>query len=152
MSNLSYNHLFRLVDDKKTFTEIGDPQNVLKTAAVINFLMIIVTISMCMVPVPMMGPIVIIVYIISFCTLNIKYMRDFAMAVYQSDNLQIQSTKKKYENSTNKITDVKDIVDEQLEKDYQSISNIDKTLTDLYTSTFKNTIKSVSLFNSTSGD
>ena len=64
MSDLSYNNLFRLVDDNKTFTEIGDPQNVLKTAVVINFLMIVMTISMCMVPVPFMTPIVIIIYII----------------------------------------------------------------------------------------
>ena len=45
MNNLSYNHLFKLIDDDKTFTDIGDPQNVLKTAAVMNFLMIVITIG-----------------------------------------------------------------------------------------------------------
>jgi hypothetical protein len=139
MSDLSYNNLFRLVDDNKTFTEIGDPQNVLKTAVIINFLMIVMTVSMCMIPIPFMMPIVIIIYIITFCILNIKYMRDFAMAVYQGDNIQIQSTKINYDNSTNKTTDIKELVDENLEDNFQTVTNIDSVLNDFYTNTFQNT-------------
>ena len=148
MSDLSYNNLFRLVDDNKTFTEIGDPQNVLKTAVVINVLMIIMTISMCMVPIPFMAPIVIIIYIITFCILNIKYTRDFAMAVYQGDNIQIQSTKINYDNSTNKTTDIKESVNQRLEDDYQNVANIDNAINDFYTNTLQNSITSLSLFNS----
>ena len=146
MNNLSYNHLFKLIDDDKTFTDIGDPQNVLKTAAVMNFLMIVITISLCMVPIPLMAPVIIIIYIVSFCVLNIKYMRDFTMGVYQSDNLQIQGTKTKYDNSKNKITDLKDIVEQKLESDYRQASNFDQTLSDLYVNTFQNTVKSMKLF------
>lgn len=150
MTITSYNNLFKLIDDDKTFTEVGDPQNVLKTAAVMNLLMIVITVSTCMAPLPFVAPCAIIIYIITFCTLNIKYMRDFAMAVYQSDNLQIQSTKSKYDKSTNKTTDLKELVDEKLEKMYQDATNQDATLNDMYVNVFENSIKSLSLFNSAS--
>ena len=73
-------------------------------------------------------------------------MRDFTMGVYQSDNLQIQETKTKYDNSKNKITDLKDIVEQKLESDYRKASNFDQTLSDLYVNTFQNTVKSMKLF------
>ena len=146
MSVVKYNQLFRLVDDKRTFNEIGDPQNVLKTAAVMNALMLIITISMCFIPIPFLAPIVIIVYIIAFCTLNIKYMRDFAMGVYQSDNLQIQSSKTKYDSSATKIKDVTETVNKKLEDDYQEVSNSDKTLTKIYENIFEKAQKSLALF------
>ena len=95
---------------------MGDPENILKTAMVINVLMIIVTISLCFIPIPFMAPVSIIAYIISFCVLNIKFTSDFVMAIYQSDNKQIQKTKAKYENSTNKITNPTDKVTDHLEK------------------------------------
>ena len=149
MDNLSYNNLFRLVDDEKTYYDIGEPQNVLKTAVVMNVLMLIVTLSMCFIPIPFMAPIVIIVYVIAFCTLNIKYMSDFAMSVYQSDNKQIQITKAKYNNSSNKVTNIKDQVDEKLEADYQKGANVDKTVENIYSDIFENMMKSVTLANTT---
>jgi hypothetical protein len=149
MDNLNYNHLFRLVDDEKTYYDIGEPQNVLKTAVVMNVLMLIITFSMCFIPIPFMAPIVIILYIISFCTLNIKYMTDFSMSVYQTDNKQIQITKKKYKNSSNKITDIKNQVDGKLEADYQKVANVDKTVVNIYSDIFEKMIKSVTLANTT---
>jgi hypothetical protein len=149
MDNLSYNNLFRLVDDKKTYSDIGEPQNVLKTAVVMNVLLVIITVSMCFIPIPFMAPVVVIVYVIAFCTLNIKYMSDFAMAVYQSDNNQIQMTKAKYANSTNKITNIKDQVDAKLEEDYQKAMNVDKTVENIYSGVFDKMMKSVTLANTT---
>lgn len=149
MDSLSYNNLFRLVDDEKTFNEIGEPQNVLKTAVVMNVLMLIITFSMCFIPIPFMAPIVIIVYVIGFCTLNIKYMTDFATAVYQSDNKQIQITKIKYANSTNKTTDIKEQVESKLEKDYQTATNIDSTVENIYSDIFEKMMQSVTLANTT---
>ena len=149
MDNLSYNNLFRLVDDEKTYYDIGEPQNVLKTAVVMNVLMLIITLSMCFIPIPFMAPIVIIVYVIAFCTLNIKYMSDFSMSVYQSDNKQIQITKAKYNNSSNKVTNIKDQVDEKLEADYQKGANVDKTVENIYSDIFEKMIKSVTLVNTT---
>ena len=149
MDNLSYNNLFRLVDDEKTYYDIGEPQNVLKTAVVMNVLMLIITLSMCFIPIPFMAPIVIIVYVIAFCTLNIKYMSDFAMSVYQSDNKQIQITKAKYDNSTNKVTNIKDQVDEKLEGDYQKAANVDQTVANIYSDIFEKMMDSVTLANTT---
>ena len=149
MDNLSYNNLFRLVDDEKTYYDIGEPQNVLKTAVVMNVLMLIITLSMCFIPIPFMAPIVIIVYVIAFCTLNIKYMSDFSMSVYQSDNKQIQNTKAKYANSSNKVTNIKNQVDEKLEEDYQKGANVDKTVENIYSDIFEKMIKSVTLVNTT---
>ena len=149
MDNLSYNNLFRLVDDEKTYYDIGEPQNVLKTAVVMNVLMLIITLSMCFIPIPFMAPIVIIVYVIAFCTLNIKYMSDFSMSVYQSDNKQIQITKAKYNNSSNKVTNIKDQVDEKLEADYQKGANVDKTVENIYSDIFEKMMKSVTLVNTT---
>lgn len=149
MDNLSYNNLFRLVDDEKTYYDIGEPQNVLKTAVVMNVLMLIITLSMCFIPIPFMAPIVIIVYVIAFCTLNIKYMSDFSMSVYQSDNKQIQITKAKYTNSSNKVTNIKDQVDEKLEADYQKGANVDKTVENIYSDIFEKMMKSVTLVNTT---
>ena len=149
MDNLSYNNLFRLVDDEKTYYDIGEPQNVLKTAVVMNVLMLIITFSMCFIPIPFMAPIIIIVYIIAFCTLNIKYMSDFSMSVYQSDNKQIQITKAKYNNSSNKVTDIKDQVDETLEADYQKVANVDKMVENIYSDIFEKMIKTVTLSNTT---
>lgn len=149
MDNLSYNNLFRLVDDEKTYYDIGEPQNVLKTAVVMNVLMLIITLSMCFIPIPFMAPIVIIVYVIAFCTLNIKYMSDFSMSVYQSDNKQIQITKAKYNNSSNKVTNIKDQVDEKLEADYQKGANVDKTVENIYSDIFEKMMNSVTLVNTT---
>ena len=149
MDNLSYNNLFRLVDDEKTYNDVGEPQNVLKTAVVMNVLMLIITFSMCFIPIPFMAPIVLIVYVIGFCTLNIKYMSDFAMSVYQSDNKQIQMTKVKYDNSTNKVTNIKDQVDEKLEGDYQKAANVDQAVENIYSDIFEKMMKSVTLANTT---
>ena len=149
MDNLSYNNLFRLVDDEKTYYDIGESQNVLKTAVVMNVLMLIITLSMCFIPIPFMAPIVIIIYVIGFCTLNIKCMSDFAMSVYQSDNKQIQITKTKYDNSTNKVTNIKDQVDEKLEADYQNATNVDQTVSNIYSDIFEKMIQSVTLANTT---
>jgi hypothetical protein len=147
MDSLNYNNLFRLVDDEKTFNEIGEPQNVLKTAVVMNVLMLIITFSMCFIPVPFMAPIVIILYVIAFCTSNIKYMTDFATSVYQSDNKQIQTTKAKYKNSSDKITNIKNKVDEKLEADYQKAMNVDKTVENIYSDIFGKMIQSDTLVN-----
>ena len=149
MDNLSYNNLFRLVDDEKTYNDVGEPQNVLKTAVVMNVLMLIITFSMCFIPIPFMAPIVLIVYVIGFCTLNIKYMSDFAMSVYQSDNKQIQITKTKYDNSTNKVTNIKDQVDERLEAGYQNATNVNQTVENIYSDIFEKMIQSVTLVNTT---
>ena len=149
MDNLNYNNLFRLIDDEKTYYDIGESQNVLKTAVVMNVLMLIITLSMCFIPIPFMAPIVIIIYVIGFCTLNIKYMSDFAMSVYQSDNKQIQITKTKYDNSTNKVTNIKDQVDEKLEGDYQKAANVDQTVANIYSDIFEKMMKSVTLSNTT---
>ena len=149
MDNLSYNNLFRLVDDEKTYNDIGEPQNVLKTAVVMNVLMLIITLSMCFIPIPFLAPIVIIVYVIGFCTLNIKYMSDFAMSVYQSDNKQIQITKAKYNNSSNKITNIQDQVDEKLEGDYQKATNVDTIVENIYSDIFEKMMQSVTLANTT---
>ena len=152
MTDLSYNQLFRLIDDKKTFTEIGDPQNVLKTAIVINLLMIIMTASICAIPIPFLAPIMIILYIVGFCTLNIKFMRDFAMGVYQSDNAQIQATIVNYQSNTNKISNVQPLVYEQLESDFQEISGMNQSLLDLYSTFFETTIASSDRLSSISSD
>lgn len=149
MDNLSYNNLFRLVDDEKTYYDIGEPQNVLKTAVVMNVLALIITLSMCFIPIPFLAPIVIIIYVIAFCTLNIKYMSDFAMSVYQSDNAQIQITKAKYNNSTNKITNIQNQVDEKLEGDYQKVANVDQTVENIYSDVFEKMMQSVTLANTT---
>jgi len=149
MDNLSYNNLFRLVDDEKTYYDVGEPQNVLKTAVVMNVLTLIITLSMCFIPIPFMAPIVIIVYVIAFCTLNIKYMSDFAMSVYQSDNKQIQITKAKYNNSSNKITNIQDQVDEKLEGDYQKATNVDTIVENIYSDIFEKMMQSVTLANTT---
>lgn len=149
MDNLSYNNLFRLVDDEKTYYDIGEPQNVLKTAVVMNVLALIITLSMCFIPIPFLAPIVIIIYVIAFCTLNIKYMSDFAMSVYQSDNAQIQITKAKYNNSTNKITNIQNQVDEKLEGDYQKVTNVDQIVENIYSDIFEKMMQSVTLANTT---
>jgi len=149
MDNLNYNNLFRLIDDEKTYYDIGESQNVLKTAVVMNVLMLIITLSMCFIPIPFMAPIVIIIYVIGFCTLNIKYMSDFAMSVYQSDNKQIQITKTKYDNSTNKVTNIKDQVDERLEAGYQNATNVNQTVENIYSDIFEKMIQSVTLANTT---
>jgi len=149
MDNLSYNNLFRLVDDEKTYYDIGEPQNVLKTAVVMNVLALIITLSMCFIPIPFLAPIVIIIYVIAFCTLNIKYMSDFAMSVYQSDNAQIQITKAKYNNSTNKVTDIQSQVDEKLEGDYQKVMNVDQAVENVYSDIFEKMMQSVTLANTT---
>ena len=73
-------------------------------------------------------------------------MRDFAMGVYQSDNLQIQSSKTKYDSSATKIKDVTETVNKKLEDDYQEVSNSDKTLTKIYENIFEKAQKSLALF------
>jgi hypothetical protein len=115
---VNYNHLFHLIDDRRTFNEIGDPQNVLKTMIVMNVLMIIVAGGLCFIPIPFGAPVIIICYLISFTFLNIKYLRDFATAVYQSDNLQIQKGIVKYETDEAKISDLQTQVDKQIVTDY----------------------------------
>lgn len=147
MSDINYNHIFNLVDDKRTFVDVGYPQNVLKTAVVMNLLMIIITGTLCFVPIPFMAPVVIILYLISFCVLNIKYMKDFAMATYQYDNKQIQVSKAKYRNSKNKIRDIKDQVDKTLEEEYQKVFNADKTIQGIFDTAFKKGFESMRLFN-----
>ena len=104
---------------------------------------------MCFIPIPFLAPVVIIMYVITFCISNIKYMRDFTMAVYQSDNKQIQISKRKYENSNDKVTDVKEQVDAKLEEDWQKAANMDKTIERVYEDIFQNAFKSMALFNST---
>ena len=76
-------------------------------------------------------------------------MSDFSMSVYQSDNKQIQITKAKYNNSSNKVTNIKDQVDEKLEADYQKGANVDKTVENIYSDIFENMMKSVTLANTT---
>ena len=76
-------------------------------------------------------------------------MSDFAMSVYQSDNKQIQTTKAKYDNSTSKVTNIKDQVDEKLEADYQKAANVDQTVTNIYSDIFEKFMKSVTLANTT---
>ena len=146
-NTLNYNHLFRLIDSDRTFNDVGDPQNILKTAVVMNLLMAVIVGSMCLIPVPFLAPIVLITYIISFVVLNIKYMSDFATAVYQSDNLQIQKGKLKYKDNTDKIHDLTTQVNKELEEQYQAVSNTDKTLTEIYTNIFAKTANSMSMFN-----
>ena len=77
-------------------------------------------------------------------------MSDFAMSVYQSDNKQIQITKAKYNNSTNKVTNIKDQVDEKLEADYQKAANVDQTVTNIYSDIFEKFINEKTLSNSSS--
>ena len=145
MDTTNKNILFRLVDDEKTYYDVGEPENILKTAIVMNVLMIIVTVTMCFVPIPFMAPVVIISYIISFCVLNIKFMSDFAMAIYQVDNKQIQNSKIKYSNSTNKISDVSTKVVDKLEKDYQKLARSDEFINKLYEDVMEQLIKSHTL-------
>lgn len=76
-------------------------------------------------------------------------MSDFSMSVYQSDNKQIQNTKAKYANSSNKVTNIKNQVDEKLEEDYQKGANVDKTVENIYSDIFEKMIKSVTLVNTT---
>lgn len=76
-------------------------------------------------------------------------MSDFAMSVYQSDNAQIQITKAKYNNSTNKITNIQNQVDEKLEGDYQKVANVDKTVENIYSDIFEKMMQSVTLANTT---
>ena len=143
---LNYNHLFHLIDDRRTFNDVGNPQNVLKTAVVMNLLMVIIVVSMCFVPIPFMAPIVIISYLITFTVLNIKYMRDFAIAVYQSDNLQIQKSKTKYDNDRTKISDLSIQVDKQLEQEYQNSNGTDAQLKSIYENIYGRAANSMSMF------
>ena len=113
-SVINYNNLFHLIDNKRTFYDIGSPQNVLKTAIIMNIIMLAITFALCLIPIPFLTPIVILLYIINFSVLNIKYMRDFTMAMYQSDNQQIQSSIKTYTNNTNKITDLRPQINSDL--------------------------------------
>ena len=129
---VNYNHLFHLIDDRRTFNEIGDPQNVLKTMIVMNVLMIIVAGGLCFIPIPFVAPVIIICYLISFTFLNIKYLRDFATAVYQSDNLQIQKGIVKYENDEAKISDLQTQVEKQIVDDYSSSTTLQDQLQSIY--------------------
>jgi len=76
-------------------------------------------------------------------------MSDFAMSVYQSDNKQIQITKAKYNNSSNKITNIQDQVDEKLEGDYQKATNVDTIVENIYSDIFEKMMQSVTLANTT---
>ena len=145
---INYNHLFHLIDDRRTFNQIGDPQNVLKTMIVMNVLMIVIAGGLCFMPIPFVAPVVIICYLISFTFLNIKYLRDFTKAVYQSDNLQIQKGINKYENDEAKITDLSAQVDKELEEDYQDVMGLQEQLEDIYDGITSRTANSLSLFNS----
>ena len=110
-----------------------------------NLLMVIIVVSMCFVPIPFMAPIVIISYLITFTVLNIKYMRDFAIAVYQSDNLQIQKSKTKYDNDRTKISDLSIQVDKQLEQEYQNSNGTDAQLKSIYENIYGRTANSMSM-------
>jgi hypothetical protein len=145
MDNVNYNNLFRMIDTNRTFTEIGKPDNVLKTAVVMNVLMLILTMSMCFIPIPFMAPITIIAYIVGFCAMNIKFMSDFSMAIYQTDNLQIQSNVVKYVNSKNKLIDIKNSVEKKLEDEYQEITNADKKIDEIYKNVWEEIIKTKTL-------
>lgn len=134
MSNntVNYNNLFHLIDQRKTFSEIGDPQNVLKTLIVVNVLMVVIAVGLCFIPIPFMAPVVIIIYLVSFTVLNIKYLRDFTLAIYQYDNQQIQSGISTYLIDESKISDLSEQVNQQLEEDYQSTTNIQNTLQSIF--------------------
>ena len=110
------------------------------------------TASICAIPIPFLAPIIIILYIVGFCTLNIKFMRDFAMGVYQSDNAQIQATIVNYQSNTNKISDVQPLVYEQLESDFQEISGMNQSVIDLYSTFFETTIANSDILSSISSD
>jgi hypothetical protein len=143
---VNYNHLFHLIDDRRTFNEIGNPQNVLKTMIVMNVLMIIVAGGLCFIPIPFVAPVIIICYLISFTVLNIKYLRDFTTAVYQSDNLQIQKGIVKYESDEAKISDLQTQVDTQIEEDYSSSTTLQDQLQSIYDGITSRTTNSLSMF------
>lgn len=143
---VNYNHLFHLIDDRRTFNEIGDPQNVLKTMIVMNVLMIIVAGGLCFIPIPFVAPVIIICYLISFTVLNIKYLRDFTTSVYQSDNLQIQKGIVKYESDEAKISDLQTQVDTQIEEDYSSSTTLQDQLQSIYDGITSRTTNSLSMF------
>jgi hypothetical protein len=145
MDQVNYNNLFSMIDTNRTFTEIGKPDNVLKTAVVMNVLMLMLTISMCFIPIPFMAPITIIAYIVGFCAMNIKFMSDFSMAFYQTDNLQIQSNIIKYTNSKDKIIDIQKAVEKKLEDEYQEITNADKKIDEIYKNVWEEVVKTNTL-------
>lgn len=145
-NTVNYNHLFHLINNRRTFNEIGDPQNVLKTMIVMNVLMIIVAGGLCFIPIPFVAPVIIICYLISFTVLNIKYLRDFATAVYQSDNLQIQKGIVKYESDEAKISDLQTQVDKQIEEDYSSGTTLQDQLQAVYDGITSRTTNSLSMF------
>ena len=126
--DINYGHVFHLTDSDKTFSEVGKPQDVVKTAVAVNALMIMMTFTTIMIPVPFLAPISMILYVISFTVLNIKFSRDFVMAVYQSDNKQIQLGIKRYRDNKKKASNVKHIVSNTLENKYQEIYGIDKQI------------------------
>lgn len=145
METLNYNNVFRMIDDNRTFTEIGKPDDVLKTSVVMNVLLLVMTISMCFIPIPFMAPITIIAYIVGFCTMNIKFMSDFSMAVYQTDNLQIQNGITKYKKSENKLIDIQNEVETELENEYQKSTNADEKLEEMYKNVLEEIIKTNTL-------
>jgi hypothetical protein len=145
MDNINYNNLFRMIDTNRTFTEIGQPDNVLKTSMVMNTLMLILTISMCFIPIPFMAPITIIAYIVGFSAMNIKFMSDFSMAVYQTDNIQIQDDIIKYKNSEDKIIDIQNAAETKLEGEYQKVTNADKKIDEIYKNVWEDIVKTNAL-------
>ena len=145
-NTVNYNNLFHLIDERRTFNEIGDPQNVLKTMIVMNMLMIIVAGSLCFIPIPFVAPVIIICYLLSFTILNIKYLRDFATAVYQSDNQQIQAGIAAYASDEAKISDLGTQVGKQLEQDYSSGTALKDQLQTIYDGITSRTTNSLSMF------
>jgi hypothetical protein len=126
--DINYNHLFQLVDTKKTFNDVGDPSNVVKTAIGVNVILLLMSFSFCMMPIPFMAPITLLIYIVSFTVLNIKFSKDFITAVYQNDNKQIRFGKKKYEKNTKKKTNLKKDVNQFFSDKIEEVYNVDKTL------------------------
>jgi len=145
MSNfINYTNLYKVINKTSTFNDVGSSQNILKTAVFSNIVMLFITIAACLTPIPFFAPISIIVYIIGFSILNIKYAQDFVTAVYQYDNKQIQYTKTPYDQSENKLSgnQVKGLVESEIETEYQKRTNIDTAVSGI----------SNYMYGSTSGD
>ena len=103
MSDLNKAHIKEIIPEgNRIFVDVGSPSNIVKTAIIMNIMLLILTITMVFIPIPFFSVIVVILYIISFTLMNVKFSKDFIQAVYHNDNKQIDLGIKKYKNNIKK--------------------------------------------------
>ena len=124
MSDLNKAHIKEIIPEgKRIFVDVGSPSNIIKTAIVMNVMLLVLTITMVFIPLPFFSVIVVILYIISFTLMNIKFSKDFIQAIYHNDNNQIQVGIKKYKNNIKKSSSWDDTVNKNIEYTFNNVSD-----------------------------